>query len=33
MGFEKYGGINVIFNKSPQFSGDIKDTVLGEYQK
>jgi hypothetical protein len=33
MGFEKYGNINVIFNKFPQFSGNIKGTVLGEYQK
>jgi len=24
MGFEKYGGINIIFNKFPHFSGDIK---------
>jgi hypothetical protein len=33
MGFEKYGGINTIFNKFPHFSGNVKDTVLGEYQK
>jgi hypothetical protein len=33
MGFEKHGGINVKFNKLPQFSGNIKGTVLGEYQK